>query len=268
MSEPAIIEGEIEKPKKNGNGKRKVAIVESALPVSADTAWLETIRALAPSIGIEGVRELMTMRREERRDANEREFNAAMSAAQAALVPVAKNRKNDQTRSTYADMAAIADAAMPIIYAHGFGVITSEFESKKPDHLGVACEVTHKSGHSKRYEFNIPWDGTGMKGNANKTATHAYGSTLQYGERYAKCKVFGIATKDDDGNAAGAKQKQEACVSEEQVKKLNEMILKTPTPAAAIQIIFEHFKIDNLSELTVTQHDKVLAQIEDKYGVK
>ena len=258
MSDVAVVE---DKP----NGKKSKAVAQRAdAPVvsasgDAAMAWLQTIERLAPSIGIEGVRELMKMRREEQASLAEREFNAAMAEAQAALVPVAKNRKNDQTRSTYADMAAIADAAMPIVYAHGFGVITSEFESKKPDHLGVACEVTHKSGHSKRYEFNIPWDGAGLKGNANKTATHAYGSTLQYGERYAKCKVFGIATKDDDGNT-GSKAARET-IAEEQEKELRALMEKANVEA---QIVLERFGVKELSELTIDDHKIAMSRCKKK----
>ena len=44
-----------------------------------------------------------------------------------------------------------------------------------------------------------------MKGTQNKTATHAFGSTMSYGRRYLKLMIFDVATTDeDDGNAAGA----------------------------------------------------------------
>lgn len=43
-----------------------------------------------------------------------------------------------------------------------------------------------------------------MKGTANKTGTHAYGSTTSYGRRYLFCAVFDIAIGDDD-DGVGAK---------------------------------------------------------------
>lgn len=264
MSEPVSIEGDIQKPKKNG---KRLAVVEASPVVSAvssDAAWLQTVERLAPSIGIEGVRELMIMRRDERAQLAEREFNAAMAEAQAALIPVARNQTNKQTSSKYTDMAAIAEAAMPIIHQHGFGATTSEFESKKPDHLGVALKVTHRAGHSERYEFNIPFDGTGMKGNPNKTATHAYGSTLQYGERYAKCKVFGIATKDDDGNAAGAKPTEAA--STEQLSEIDRLIQKTKTNIPIFCAMLGVDSADDIKSATISQAAMAIRMLKLKAG--
>ena len=257
MSKPLPIEGEVSAPApKNGNGKRKqLAVVENA-PTS-EIAWLQTIKELAPTIGIEGVRELMTMRREERATNNEREFNAAMATAQADLKAVIRNRKNKQTGSDYADLAAIADTAMPHIYGHGFGVSSSEFRSDKPDHLGIALEVMHRSGHCKRYEFHIPFDGTGMKGNPNKTQTHAYGSTATYGRRYAICCVFNIATKDDDGNAAGNAKEPEPTISEKQEKELRGLM---KDGGIEEQIVTEKYNVESLSELTVKQHENAVSK--------
>lgn len=257
MSEAALKEETTKAVAKRKNGGTPTLAVNND-PVSSDVAWLQTIERLAPAVGIEGVRELMTMRREEQARLAEREFNAAMAEAQAALVPIARNQRNNQTNSNYADLAAIADAAMPIIYAHGFGVITSEFESKKVDHLGVACEVTHRSGHSKRYEFNVPIDGTGMRGNANKTATHAYGSTLSYGERYAKCKVFGIATKDDDGNKA---QPESEFITPEQVAKIQSLIVEV---GADIQKFLALGEVERIEDIYASRYDKVIGMLEAK----
>ena len=243
-----VIDGDIAE---NGEPKaRRKAEIAIAVPPTADI-WLQTMKELAPVVGIDGLRELMTMRREEQARLAEREFNVAMSATQAALKVVTRNKKNKQTGSDYADLAAIAAEAMPIIHAHGFGAITSEFESKKQDHLGVALKVIHSGGHSERYEFNIPWDGAGLKGNANKTPTHAYASTLAYGERYAKCKVFGIATKDDDGNSAAVTQQPPAALITEQAKgELAALIKKADVDE---QIIKETFNVSDLAELTVEQ---------------
>ncbi len=261
MSEPPLKEtsNAVAKPK---NGALPTAANETEPTVSPDMAWLQTIERLAPAVGIEGVRELMGMRREEQARLAEREFNAAMSQAQAALVPVARNQRNKQTSSNYADLAAIAEEAMPIIYAHGFGVITSEFESKKVDHLGVLCEVTHRSGHSKRYEFNVPLDGAGIRGTANKTPTHAYASTLSYGERYSKCKVFGIATKDDDGNSASATNDK---VSQEQADTIKALIVDV---GADIQKFLAMGGVDCVEDIPANQYQKAVDLLETKRRAK
>lgn len=230
-------------------------------PASETAAIIQMIERAArdPNVDIDKMERLFQMSERVHARGAEAAFNAAMSAAQAELVPVTRNQKNKQTGTEYANLAAISEAAMPIIYKHGFGAICSEFDSKKPDHLGVACEVTHSGGHSRRYEFNIPIDGTGLKGNPNKTATHAYASTLSYGERYAKCKVFGIATKDDDGNAAGGKVAE--YITEGQAAALKALMEKVGIEE---QIIFEHFKVSALTEMTTAQLDTATAKLNKK----
>lgn len=130
----------------------------------------------------------------------ETEYNAAMSEAQAKIVPVVTNRRNLHTKSNYADLAAIASAAMPVIHAAGFGITFSEFKSLEPNCFGVRAEVMHRAGFAKVYEFNVPIDGAGMKGGVNKTDIQAYGSTQTYGRRYAICMIFNIPIADEDGN--------------------------------------------------------------------
>ncbi len=246
---------------------QKIEIQTPAVPAitSESAAVMSMIERAArdPSVDIVKMERLFEMAERVKNREAEAAFNAAMSLAQAELVPVAQNQKNKQTGSGYADLAAIAKAAMPVIHKHGFGAICSEFDSKKPDHLGVACEVTHSGGHSKRYEFNIPIDGTGMKGNPNKTATHAYGSTLSYGERYAKCKVFGIATKDDDGNAAGGSS--DAPITEEQIADLKELITKYEADTGKL---CDFMNVENLETIPAKQYEAALAYLDAKRRFK
>jgi hypothetical protein len=235
--------------------------VPAIIPTGESAALISMIERAArdPAVDIVKMERLFEMAERVKNREAEAAFNAAMAAAQIELVPVARNQKNKQTNSNYADLAAIAAEAMPIIHKHGFGFITSEFESKKPDHLGVAAEVVHSSGHSKRYEFNVPWDGAGMKDNANKTATHAYGSTLSYGERYAKCKVFGIATKDDDGNAAGAKVSE--FVSDEQIDAISKKIIEV---GANVEAFLKMGEVESISDIAANRFDQVMALLDMK----
>lgn len=260
------------KPRKRANGGAVAKIDEAQAPAIATQgdAFLAMIERAArdPQTDIDKMERLFAMSERVRARDAETAFNSAMAAAQAELLPVARNKSNSQTNSKYADLAAIADAAMPIIHKHGFGITCSEFRSDREDHLGVACKVTHAAGHSERHEFHIPWDGAGIKGNTNKTPTHAYGSTMSYGRRYATCNVFNIATKDDDGNGASKRTAAPERITEKQVADLNAMLQKTDEPAANVQILFEHWKISDLSELTPEQYRKTVVQISKKLGVQ
>lgn len=254
------------KPRKRGNGKALAVAREAPAPapVSEGDAFMMMIERAArdPSVDIDKMERLMSM--SERRQTREAEaaYNAAMAACQAELIPVARNLENKQTGSKYADLAAIAKVALPIIHRHGFGIICSEFQSAKPDHLGIACKVTHAAGHSERHEFNIPFAGAGLRGNANMTPTHAYATTVSYGRRYAECCVFNIATEDNDGNDGSPKgQKPAERITEKQLADLNALIQKTAEPAANVQIIFQHYKIDNLSDLTPKQFAECVGQL-------
>lgn len=216
-----------------------------------------------PSVDITKMERLFEMSEKVRAREAEAAFNTDMSAAQKELIPVARNKRNDQTRSNYADLAALANSAMPIIHKHGFGIICSEFKSDREGHLGIAAELTHSGGHSRRYEFHIPFDGAGLRGNANKTQTHAYGSTVSYGRRYAICCVFNIATADDDGNAASTKPKTEESplISGEQLKALEAKLKEADVDE---KIILEAYKVEYLDQLTVAQQKNALARCDAK----
>lgn len=207
-----------------------------------------------PNVDIDKMERLFQMHERIDKQRRETAFNSAMAAAQAELIPVARKLDNTQTRSKYADLAALAEAAMPIIYRHGFGISHSEFKSDRPGHLGVRAEVTHAAGFSKSYDFHIPMDGTGLKGNANMTATHAYGSTFSYGRRYSTCGVFNIATKDDDGNAAGNKPAAESATLD-QVKAL------IAEAGANTAWFLEHYSVETLDDLNGKQRDEIKSKL-------
>lgn len=259
MSEAAkVIEGDVE-PKAKAVAKRKLEVV----PANIDGMGVIE-RLVMSGASIETIERVIAMNeRQEDRNAHVA-FNAAMALAQSELVPVIKNRANSQTHSKYADIAAIAEVAMPVIHKHGFGLSFSEFKSEKEDHLGVACEVTHGGGCSKRYEFNVPIDGTGMKGNANKTATHAYGSSFQYGRRYATCGVFNIATKDDDGNAAGAAASNEL-VNEAQIDAIS---LKIKEVGANVEAFLKMGDVESIADIKASQYKRVMELLDMKKATK
>lgn len=272
MTDVVEAQGEVVVPapktRKRNGALVKAEAAPAPAPVTQGDAFLAMIERAArdPSVDIDKMERLFAMHEKMQAQKARAEFSAAMASAQAELLPVARNKSNNQTNSKYADLAAIADAAMPIIHKHGFGISCSEFRSDKEDHLGVACTVTHAGGHSERHEFHIPWDGAGLKGNANKTPTHAYGSTLSYGRRYATCNIFNIATKDDDGNGANKTTAPPDRITDEQLAKLNSLLQKTVEPAANVHITLQRFKIDSLADLTPKQYELCVKKLNEALG--
>ena len=143
----------------------------------------------------------------------EAEFNAAMSRVQEKLPTIVKRAQNTHTNSTYAKHEAIAEGIKPIYTAEGFSTSFSQGKAQTKGYMGIDGILSHRAGHSRPYWLELPPDDKGAKGNVNKTALHAAGSTFTYGRRYLTCLMFDVATGDDtDGNLpeTGLSEKQEA----------------------------------------------------------
>lgn len=164
--------------------------------------------AMSPDLPIERLERMMDLkdrhdenqRRDRAEDAKQR-YNSAMSKAQAAMPTVKKSKKNDHTRSTYADLSDIEEQAMPVAYRHGFSVSFTPAGVDDKGNLLIDWCLMHEDGHTREGQAGFPLDAAGSQGKANKTGIQAMGSTMTYARRYLLCNLFNIATDDDvDGN--------------------------------------------------------------------
>lgn len=206
----------------------KTPAEHSVLPViDPSTAMVSVLERMMTdqSVPMERLEKAMDMFERLQAQQAEKAFNAALAASQAEMPQIAKNRKNLHTKSKYSDLAAINEKAQPIYGKHGLSVSFSTFKSEFPGHYGVQGTLSHADGHSKVYPADIPADTGGMKGNTNKTATQAFGSTMSYGQRYLVCLIFNIATSmDDDGNRSSNKIEY---INETQIKELDKLLVDT-----------------------------------------
>jgi hypothetical protein len=171
----------------------------------------------------------------------QRAFNESMVACQTDLQPVARNKSNDQTNSRYADLAKLAEAALPIIHKHGFAITFSQAETEKPNHIGVAVSVRHRDGHTERFTFHVPVDLCGFKGTPNKTVVHGWGSALTYCRRYSLLCAFNvIVAGDDDGQAAG--RQSSAALKRQGVWPEFEREMRAVRSLQALQIVVERWR--------------------------
>lgn len=240
---------------------KKAVPLPTPLPESETAAILQTIERAArdPTVDIVKMKELFAMRREMETEQAVRGYNAAMAAVQAELVPVVANAYNDHTKSKYAKLDAIAEAVGPIIHKHGFGTSFGTFKSEIPDHQGIVIDVMHAGGHSKTFNYDVPTDATGAKGTVNKTKTHAYGSTLSYGRRYAKLMAFDIAvtTADDDGNAAGGAE----FINEEQQGAIR---AKIDEYGADVEKFCAFMNVDGIAKIPSNKYEAALVVLDAK----
>lgn len=255
----------------NAVAKHEIAVQDQTRLVPANdapmVAMIERI-AMDPTIPIDRLEQMLAMK-ERMEDRNremareDREYEAktayfsAMSACQKELPVVTKNKRNSHTNSNYADLAAIEDQAMPIIYAHGFGV---SFQPDGYNDLGellIKWEISHSGGYVRNGVGAIPVDGVGAKGGVNKTGTQAFGSTATYGRRYLLCMLFNISTGDDnDGNRTKGPS---GPVSQEQAMQLRE---KIDEAGADIERFCKRWHIEAIPEMPAAKFDEAMASLD------
>lgn len=228
----------------------------------ADLAMIQMIErvALNPDVDIEKMRAVLDMRTEMMDRDAEVAFSAAMSDVQSEMRPVVAESTNDQTRSKYAKLDAIAKAIDPIISKHGFSKSFGQGETDKQNHYRVTMELRHRAGFKKNYFLDIPIDAAGMAGKINKTATHALGSTMSYGRRYIKLMAFDIATgDDDDGNSVSAGSGE--TITAEQFQTLRGKIEDAEADESKF---LKFFKVTELHELPMAAFGKADAMLDQK----
>ena len=194
-----------------------------------------------PTVDVGKVRELVELHKTLQAAEWQRAFNEAMTACQSELEPVTRNQQNTSTNSRYADLAKLAESALPIIHRNGFALTFGEVATAKPNHIGVAVRISHRDGHVERSEFHVPADVAGFKGTPNKTAIHGWGSALTYCRRYALLCAFNvIVAGDDDGQAAGAKSS--AALKREGVWQTFEGEMRAAASLKALETVCERWR--------------------------
>ncbi|MFH1987419.1 MAG: ERF family protein [Pseudomonadota bacterium] len=117
---------------------------------------------------------------------------AALIKAQAEIGFASKSSSNPHFQSKYADLAEVTETIKPVLAKHGLGYIQKTQSS--PTGASIETIIIHESGESySAGTLDIP---------AGKANAHAFGSALTYARRYGLAAAFGVATADDDGNAA------------------------------------------------------------------
>lgn len=122
---------------------------------------------------------------------------AALAAVQAELPPIDKARtakvemKGGGSYSyTYADLASISEAVLPLLARHGLAFLCRPALTDQG--FGLWYSLLHVSGEREDGFYPLPSNGT----------PQAVGSAITYARRYVLCAVTGVAPEDDDGQAA------------------------------------------------------------------
>lgn len=122
-----------------------------------------------------------------------KELATALAKAQGTVENAKKVSNNPHFKSKYADLATIWDVIRGPLTDNGLSVIQLPCEAP-PGQVGLVTHIFHSSGQSLSEKFFV-----GLK---DATNPQQVGSALTYMKRYALLGVAGIASEDDDGEAA------------------------------------------------------------------
>jgi hypothetical protein len=124
-----------------------------------------------------------------------KELATALAKAQGEIANVKKTSNNPFFSSKYADFASIWEAAREPLTRNGISVLQLPCEAP-PGHVGLVTHILHVSGQSISEKYYV-----GVKDASNP---QHFGSAITYMKRYALMGVAGVASEDDDGEAATA----------------------------------------------------------------
>lgn len=222
-----------------------------AAPVTQLTPMQMAYQLIAKGTEFSAVREMIEFAKKLEADEAEKAFNQAMAAAQADMTVVNTNMTNTQTRSKYADYAALDRALRPIYTKHGFALSFNDGDGAPADWVRIVCHVSN-SGHTRIYHKDMPADGKGAKGGDVMTKTHAVGAAQSYAMRYLLRMIFNVAVgeEDKDGNAPPATPQK--TITPEQVKELQTLIEQAGTNA---ETFCEVGKIEAVPDLPAHQYE-------------
>lgn len=131
-----------------------------------------------------------------------KELATALACAQGEIRNALKTSKNDYHRSHYADLAEVWDSCRAALSKHGLAVVqTTDFLPDFPLLVVVDTTLVHASGEWMAGRLCV----LPTKATDKTNDSQATGSAITYCRRYALAAMVGVATDDDDGNAASGK---------------------------------------------------------------
>lgn len=184
---------------------------------------------------------------------------SALAAALPELESAKKNKANPAFKSKYADLAAVIEALEPI-RKHGLWYLQRAIENA--DGAQIETIYIHTSGET------LSAGTTFMP--ATKKDAQGFGSALSYCRRYGLQTAFGLATEDDDGNAAvkasQARQSEAPTkISDAQWSALVQLVEVTGTDAGKL---CQAYSADSLKDFTAEQFNQAKAILEKRLKEK
>jgi hypothetical protein len=238
---------------------KAVAVVKEKEVVEiGDNSPATMIRlAVQGKADLQQLKELLAIQKDWEANEARKIFTQSFASAQAKIASVIKTKVNPITHSKYADLGDIIVSASKVYTAEGFSVIFYEGDTTVSDSIRVCADILHKAGHKETYHYDVPLDGTGLKGNANMTKIHGKSSSVSYGRRYLMCMIWNIPTQDDnDGNNG-----EVIYITQEQGNKILDMVTSTGSDLGKF---LSFMKAEKVEEILAKDYNKAIAAFEAK----
>lgn len=184
-------------------------------------------------------------------------FQAEMpTVAKASTATIPGNNGKQGYSYSYADLADVTEAAMPLLAAQGLSFSCCPRRSPQGDYDLVGV-LLHESGES--IEGCLPIQGS---------RAQDIGSSITYGRRYLLGCMTGIVTDaDDDGAAAsnsGTRVERPRVISEAQLSLMGQLMKKAGMDQAGahayvVDVIGR--EVSSTKELTVTEGSQVIDRL-------
>ncbi len=182
----------------------------------------------------------------------------ALSKAQGMMGAAIKDSNNPFFHASYADLASCWDACRKPLSDNGLAIIQRpEIVDGK---LRLSTILAHSSGEWISGEYPIePMRQVKEKGWEPSGDPQSMGSAVTYARRYSLSAMVGIASEDDDGNAATGKKDEKGTTPKPTNVKKEEVITE---PKKNVEELYKGSEI-----LFVKLHDRMV-QIENKFELQ
>lgn len=169
-------------------------------------------------------------------------ISLALAKAQATIENAVKDSNNPFFKSKYADLAAVRNSCKKPLSENGLAVSGS-----------VICEngiwiYVGTLSHAESGE----WFRTYVPLLMTKNDMQGFGSAQTYAERFALKSLVGVATEDDDGNAACAK-KEEKTFPQKITAKSASTISSFNLSEDRYNKMLASYKVEKIEDLTEEQ---------------
>lgn len=162
-----------------------------------------------------------------------------------------QNKKGDWTKKTF-NYVPLDDILNKIKEDNNFALLQPIGVDENGIN-GVKCILIHKSGHvfeTNTYPFNT----------TSSFKIQDEGAEITYRKRYSLGAFLGMATEEDtDGNDPEASNAEERKASPKQIEMLNGILNEEE-----VKKIRDHYKIDNLEDLTISQASALISKKKGK----